>query len=83
MNLVVHYIVPIMMVAGWFAFGPRPRAGRLTVLWSLLFPVLWLAYTLVRGAIWKWYPYPFLDVTSHGYARGRSVGGPARHQRRP
>jgi hypothetical protein len=39
------------------------------VLWSLLFPVLWLAYTLVRGAIWKWYPYPFLDVSSHGYAR--------------
>lgn len=68
-NLVVHYIVPVMMVAGWLAFGPRPRAGRLTVLWSLLFPVLWLAYTLVRGAIWKWYPYPFLDVPSHGYAR--------------
>jgi hypothetical protein len=58
-NLVVHYIVPVMMVAGWLAFGPRPRGGRLTVLWSLLFPVLWLAYTLVRGAIWKWYPYPF------------------------
>lgn len=56
-------------VTGGLAFGPRPRAGRLTVLWSLLFPVLWLAYTLVRGAIWKWYPYPFLDVTSHGYAR--------------
>jgi hypothetical protein len=23
----------------------------------------------VRGAIWKWYPYPFLDVRTHGYAR--------------
>ena len=46
----------------------RPRIGWQTVLWSLLFPVLWLAYTLVRGAIWKWYPYPFLDVPAHGYA---------------
>jgi hypothetical protein len=66
-NLVVHYIVPIAMVVGWLAFGPRPRISRVTVLQSLLFPLLWLAYTLVRGAIWKWYPYPFLDVTSHGY----------------
>jgi hypothetical protein len=68
-NLVVHYIVPFSMIAGWLAFGPRPRINRLTVLLSLLFPVLWMAYTLVRGAIWKWYPYPFLDVPSHGYAR--------------
>ncbi|HEY1916225.1 MAG TPA: Pr6Pr family membrane protein [Streptosporangiaceae bacterium] len=68
-NLIVHYIVPVMMVAGWLLFGPRPRAGRTPVAWSLLFPVLWLAYTLIRGAIWTWYPYPFLDVTSHGYPR--------------
>src|SRR5580692_464566 len=67
LNLIVHYIVPAMMVAGWLLFGPRPRAGLRAVAWSLMFPVLWLAYTLVRGAIWKWYPYPFLDVTTHGY----------------
>lgn len=68
-NTIVHYIVPVMMVLGWLLFGPRPRIGRPTVLWSLLFPVLWLVYTLIRGAIWKWYPYPFLDVPSHGYLR--------------
>ncbi len=68
-NVIVHYVVPIMMVAGWLAFGPRPRIDMRTVLWSLLFPVVWFAYTLVRGAIWKWYPYPFLDVPAHGYAR--------------
>ena len=69
MNTVVHYVVPIMMVAGWLAFGPRPRIDGRTVLLALLFPALWLAYTLVRGAIWKWYPYPFVDVTTHGYLR--------------
>ena len=68
-NLVVHYIVPVMMVAGWLAFGPRPRIGRATVAWSLLFPVLWIAYTLVRGAIWSWYPYAFINVPASGYAR--------------
>lgn len=68
-NTIVHYLVPVMMVLGWLLFGPRPRVGRGTVAWSLLFPILWLIYTLIRGAIWRWYPYPFLDVPSHGYAR--------------
>lgn len=68
-NDLVHYVVPLMMIIGWLAFGPRPRVDRATVGWSLLFPALWIAYTLIRGAIWKWYPYPFLDVTTHGYAR--------------
>jgi hypothetical protein len=36
---------------------------------SLLFPVSWLTYTLVRGVIWDWHPYPFVDVSAHGYAR--------------
>jgi len=30
-------------------------------------PVVWLVYTLVRGAFVGWYPYPFVDVGSHGY----------------
>jgi hypothetical protein len=28
-----------------------------------------LAFTLVRGAAIDWYPYPFVDVVAHGYAR--------------
>ncbi|MEO9138100.1 MAG: Pr6Pr family membrane protein [Jatrophihabitans sp.] len=68
-NTIVHYVVPVMMILGWLAFGPRPRIERVTVLRSLLFPVLWLAYTVIRGAIWSWYPYPFLDVPTHGYVR--------------
>lgn len=68
-NTIVHYLVPIGMVVGWLLFGPRPRIDRRVVAWSLLWPAAWLAYTLVRGAIWKWYPYPFLDVVTHGYGR--------------
>ena len=34
----------------------------------LAFPVAWLVYTLVRGAVTGFYPYPFLDVDERGYA---------------
>jgi len=30
-------------------------------------PLVWLAYTLIRGAVVGWYPYPFVDVSVHGY----------------
>lgn len=55
------------MVVGWLVLGPRPRINAGIVGWSLVFPALWFAYTLGRGALWHWYPYPFLQVPTHGY----------------
>jgi hypothetical protein len=40
-----------------------------TLAWSVLFPLAWLAYTLLRGPVVTWYPYPFIDVITHGYVR--------------
>lgn len=68
-NAAFHYLSPIMAVAGWLAFGPRPRIDRTTVAWSLAWPAAWLAYTLARGALSRWYPYPFVDAATHGYGR--------------
>lgn len=68
-NTVFHYLVPVMTVVGWALFGPRPRVDLRTVGLSLLYPVAWIIYTLIDGAISRWYPYPFVDVISHGYAK--------------
>lgn len=68
-NAVFHFAVPLMVVLGWLAFGPRPRIGRDTVALGMTWPIAWVGYTLLHGAVSHWYPYPFLDVTSHGYAR--------------
>jgi hypothetical protein len=58
-----------MMVLGWLFFGPRPRIERRTVVFALVWPVAWITYIVCYGAISKWYPYPFLDVITHGYGR--------------
>ena len=68
-NAVFHYIVPIMMVLGWLLFGPRRRIEGRTIAWAMLWPVAWFTYILIYGRITKWYPYPFVDVTTHGYGR--------------
>ena len=63
----LHVVVPLLAVVGWVVFGPRGKAERSLLLPSLIYPVGWLIYTLVRGAVANWYPYPFLDVRLHGY----------------
>jgi hypothetical protein len=68
-NTVFHYIVPIMMVVGWLLFGPRRRIEGRTIALSMLWPVAWFTYILIYGRITKWYPYPFVDVITHGYGR--------------
>ena len=35
-------------------------------LW-LVYPILWVRLTLLRGAVDGWYPYPFLDPADGGY----------------
>jgi hypothetical protein len=65
----IHTVVPVMGVVGWLAFGPRGRASRRVMWLSVLFPVAWLVFTLVRGAAVGFYPYPFIDVADLGYGR--------------
>lgn len=69
-DFLLHTASPVLCVAGWLAFGPRRRVDRRVVRLSLVFPVLWLVFTLVRGPlVGGWYPYPFLDVDALGYPR--------------
>lgn len=64
---VFHYIVPIAAFLGWLVVGPRGRVDRTTVLWGLVWPLLWFAYTLAHGAKSGWYPYHFIDAKRIGY----------------
>jgi len=68
-NQLVHTVVPLLAVLGWLMFGPRGQLSRQIAWLSLLFPVGWMAFTLIRGAVIHWYPYPFIDVAAIGYAK--------------
>jgi hypothetical protein len=63
----MHYVAPIAVVLGWLLFGPRPRLDSETLLASLVYPALYVLYTLAHGAASHWYPYPFVDVDALGY----------------
>ncbi|GAC1380923.1 MAG: Pr6Pr family membrane protein [Marmoricola sp.] len=63
----LHVVVPALAVVGWLVFGPRGRVQRGDLLPSAIYPALYMVWTLVHGATSRWYPYPFTDVTEHGY----------------
>ncbi len=68
-DFLLHTASPVLCVVGWLAFGPRGAITSRIIGWSIVFPLAWLGFTLVRGAIIDYYPYPFVDVTDLGYAR--------------
>ncbi|WP_457028028.1 Pr6Pr family membrane protein [Kitasatospora sp. P5_F3] len=69
-NTVVHRLMPLVLLADWLADPPRRPISRQRALSWLLFPLLYLPYTLIRGEVTDWYPYPFLDPRhSGGYGR--------------
>jgi hypothetical protein len=67
-NIVCHFVMPIVGLIDWLIWPPRRRIPLSTALWWLSFPAIYVAYTLVRGAILNWYPYPFFNpAVSGGY----------------
>lgn len=66
-NAVVHYVMPVVIVLDWLLDPPRALIARRSAARWLIFPAVYFSYTLIRGAIVGWYPYPFLSVTAHGY----------------
>jgi hypothetical protein len=74
-NLVVHGLVPVAVLVDWLVWPPERRpAARWVGLW-LVVPGVYVAYSLLRGALTGFYPYPFFDpARSGGYAGVATYG---------
>lgn len=66
-NNVVHRIMPVVILIDWILVPARKRISETQSLIWLAFPLVYGIYTLIRGPIVDWYPYPFLDPRSQGY----------------
>jgi hypothetical protein len=66
-DFVVHKLMPVVLVVDWIIDPPRNGLPKWVAAAWLAYPLAWLVYTLVRGEIVDWYPYPFVDVGKLGY----------------
>lgn len=68
-DALVHDIAPVYYALFWLVFAEKSGLrSKYAVQW-LVYPLVYLAYTLLRGVFVGWYPYPFIDVNVLGYAR--------------
>jgi hypothetical protein len=66
-NVIMHYAVPILTPLFWLAYAPKGGLrARDPLIWAL-YPLTYLAYALVRGAVEGKYLYGFLDVGKIGW----------------
>lgn len=63
----LHYIVPILYIIYWVFFVKKGEQQYTNSLTWMLYPLIYCIYAMIRGAIVHEYPYPFIDVTEHGY----------------
>jgi len=79
-NEVLHVFVPLFLTIDWFVLRlfdrGRPALPWRAILIALIFPVVWVAFTFLRGyLIDGWFPYPFLQPSAGPGVIGAYVGG--------
>lgn len=57
----LHYWIPAVALLDWLVDPYTSRVPWRYLGAVLIFPVVWLIYTLIRGPLVGWYPYFFLD----------------------
>lgn len=66
-NAILHYVMPCVALVDWRIHRPsRPIRWSALGIW-LIFPLIYLLYSLIRGPLTGFYPYPFLNVERLGY----------------
>jgi hypothetical protein len=67
-NEVIHVWIPLLIVLDWLVSPGRPALPWRALRMVMIYPVAWLAYSLLRGAVSNGiYPYPFLDPATAGW----------------
>ena len=63
-NLVIHTYAPIIIVADYLLSirGFKPKWKK--AWWVVLYPLSWLAFSIIRGLSDGWWPYWFINPTS-------------------
>jgi hypothetical protein len=66
-NSVLHYIMPVVILVDWLIDKPKYVIRFKQALIWLVYPIVYVVYSLVRGPLVGWYPYPFLNPATSGY----------------
>ncbi len=67
-DILLHYVVPCVYFIYWILFVEKKMQKFINSFKWLIYPLIYIIFVLILGAISDYYPYPFLNVTGLGYA---------------
>ena len=67
-NVVMHYLMPVAYLLFWLTCVRKAGLRWYDPLLWLIYPLFYLGFVLVRGKMSGFYPYPFIDAKTLGYA---------------
>jgi hypothetical protein len=65
-NLILHTYMPILVFLEWLIVRTAVPLKLKSVFWVLIYPLTWLAFSIVRGLVTNWYPYYFINPNDAG-----------------
>ena len=68
-NTSLHEVMPVLVILLWLAFTPKAGLRWSEPLGWAVYPAVYMAWILARGAVIHHYPYFFADVDKLGYPR--------------
>lgn len=68
-DYIMHDVIPFLYPLYWLVFLPKGHLRRIDLAWWAVYPVLYFFYSMLRGAAYGIYLYPFIDVSQLGVAR--------------
>lgn len=67
-DVALHTVMPLCYLAFWLTCVRKAGLRWYDPLLWLIYPLFYLAFVLVRGRMSGFYPYPFIDAGTLGYA---------------
>ncbi len=68
-DIITHTIVPIFYVLNWLMFNNKNVINLKHLFVWLMYQAVYIVWTLIRGELDGYYPYPFVDAANLGYSQ--------------
>jgi len=65
-NEIIHTYAPIAVAIEYLVSLKSPKLRLRAALWVTVFPLAWLAFSIVRGLSTNWWPYWFINPNGEG-----------------
>jgi hypothetical protein len=65
-NELLHVVMPLLILTYWLVFAEKNTLEWKSIFPWLIYPLVYCIYTLIRGGIVHFYPYPFMNVDFWG-----------------